>query len=187
MNKVVAMGRLLNDPTQQDWVSGSPSVVFDFAIEEPDKVVVTTVIVYGYSIDFVMKYLKKGKKILLEGKLHQFEKLDNNGNIVVNLGIQYLSSDFAESLSSEENKSNDYNNSYIKEPYKPARVEKYNRSYNNKEAEQESQSRRQDRKSIIGTLNKIGETSNPFDYDKAIGVGDDIEKEMQSYMGQVYR
>lgn len=109
MNKVYVIGRLLGDP--EIIINGNTNKQAKFSlIVEEDKVNLIPILVYGDKVDFVNTYLRKGKKIFLEGKLEIIDVLDDQGIIKKDLCVIYLNAEFVESKLFEESrvKENNY-------------------------------------------------------------------------------
>lgn len=109
MNKVYVIGRLLGDP--EIIINGNTNKQAKFSlIVEEDKVNLIPILVYGDKVDFVNTYLRKGKKIFLEGKLDIIDVLDDHGIIKRDLCVIYLNAEFVESKLFEESmvKENNY-------------------------------------------------------------------------------
>ena len=80
LNKVILIGNLTHDPEGKTTKSGSQLAEFSIAINEryrtddgvgAEKAVFIPVTVWGKSAEFVLEYFKRGKPILVEGRLKQ--------------------------------------------------------------------------------------------------------------------
>jgi single-strand DNA-binding protein len=87
-NRVHLIGNLGNDPEVKKTENGKTLAKFSLATndyynnQEGEKVKDTqwhNIVVWGRSVDFVEKYLKKGHEIALEGKLNHRSYEDKNG------------------------------------------------------------------------------------------------------------
>ena len=74
MNRVILIGRLSRDP-EKSYTTGKGTAVAKFGIAvdngfgDNKKTVFIDVAAWDKSADFVMNYFKKGKEILIEGRL----------------------------------------------------------------------------------------------------------------------
>jgi single-strand DNA-binding protein len=88
-NKVILTGRIGNDPELKTSQSGKPYLRLSVAThsmirkgEDETKLKTTTwhrVIVFGFQATLCMAYLKKGSKVLVEGRLEQNTYTNKNG------------------------------------------------------------------------------------------------------------
>lgn len=78
MNKVLIIGNVGNNPSIKEFTSGSRSVIFDVGVhenvndKEGNKVRTTEwfkCIAWNKTVDFIEKYVEKGSKVFVEGKL----------------------------------------------------------------------------------------------------------------------
>ena len=110
MNKVIMMGRLTRDPEIRYGQGANGTVVGAFSIAvdrrfkregEPDADFFDCT-TFGKQAEFVEKYLKKGTKIVLEGRLQNDNYTNKEGQKVYRTRIIVDSLEFAESKSAAE-------------------------------------------------------------------------------------
>lgn len=103
MNKVIMMGRLARDPEVRYSTSGKTVAKFSLAVNrrfkqdngpDTDFFNCTT---FGKQAEFVEKYLKKGTKIVVSGRIQNDNYTDKNGNQVYSTQIMVEEIEFAES------------------------------------------------------------------------------------------
>lgn len=103
MNKVILMGRLARDPEVRYSTSGKTVAKFSLAVNrrfkqdngpDTDFFNCTT---FGKQAEFVEKYLKKGTKIVVSGRIQNDNYTDKNGNQVYSTQIMVEEIEFAES------------------------------------------------------------------------------------------
>ena len=98
MNKVILMGRLTREPE----MFGQKSKVarFTLAVDRnygEDETDFFNCVSFGKQAEFVEKYLKKGTKILLSGRLQNNSYEDKQGNKVISTQIITEEVEFCES------------------------------------------------------------------------------------------
>ena len=102
MNKIILMGRLVADPETRYTQGANATCIANFRLavdkrfkrkDDPDAPTADffRITSFGKQGEFVEKYLKKGTKILIEGRI------DNNGNKVYSDQIIAENIEFAES------------------------------------------------------------------------------------------
>ena len=110
MNKVIMMGRLTRDPEIRYGQGGNGTVVGAFSIAvdrrfkregEPDADFFDCT-TFGKQAEFVEKYLKKGIKIVVEGRLQNDNYTNKDGQKVYRTRIIVDSLEFAESKAASE-------------------------------------------------------------------------------------
>ena len=110
MNSVVIIGRVCADPEIR-WGQGNEPVAFGnytLAVDRPaakGKEPITDFIyvkVVGKTAEFAEKYLRKGMKIAIEGRLQVDRYEDNNGNKRSTTYVQALQHEFCESKQRED-------------------------------------------------------------------------------------
>lgn len=108
MNKLIMMGRLTKDPETR--AAGQTTVSnFNLAVDrkyKKDGEPATDFFdctAFGKTAEFVEKYLRKGTKIILDGRLQNDNYTDKNGNKVYRTRIYVDSLEFAESKKEPEN------------------------------------------------------------------------------------
>lgn len=103
MNKVILMGRLARDPEVRYSTSGKTVAKFSIAVNrrfkqdngpDTDFFNCTT---FGKQAEFVEKYLKKGTKVVVSGRIQNDNYTDKNGNQVYSTQIMVEEIEFAES------------------------------------------------------------------------------------------
>lgn len=108
MNKVILMGRLARDPEVRYSTSGKTVAKFSLAVNrrfkqdngpDTDFFNCTT---FGKQAEFVEKYLKKGTKIVVSGRIQNDNYTDKNGNQVYSTQIMVEEIEFAESKKASE-------------------------------------------------------------------------------------
>lgn len=123
MNKVILIGRLTADPELRYTPSGTPTSTVNVAVDRlPNKdgeVVADFIrcVVWGKSAENLAKYMSKGRKIAIEGRL-QVRSYDKDGSKrwvaeVIAERVQYLGSKPAEDTGATESvayapRQNDY-------------------------------------------------------------------------------
>ena len=115
MNKAILMGRLTKDPEISSSTSGTTIARFSIAVDrkfkregepEADFFTCTT---FGKQADFVGKYLKKGTKVVITGRIQNDSYTNKDGQKVNTTKIMTEEIEFAESKKSEDT-SNDFIN-----------------------------------------------------------------------------
>lgn len=107
MNKVIVSGRITNDLELRTTASGKHFVAFNIAVNEGSGENQTThffnVNAWEANADFLIKYMEKGRKLLIEGSLKtsQYEK---EGKKYTNTYILASHFDFMDSKKEEEKK-----------------------------------------------------------------------------------
>ena len=111
MNSVILMGRLTRDPDIR-WTQGNPSTQiarYTLAVDRIGKdkdADFISCIAFNKSADFAEKYLHKGTKILVEGRIQTGSYTNKDGQKVYTTDIIVDSHEFAESAKSENNAQN---------------------------------------------------------------------------------
>lgn len=103
MNKVIEMGRLTRDPEISSSNSGTTFARFSIAVDrrfkregEPDADFFNCT-AFGKTAEFVEKYLKKGTKVLVTGRLQNNNYTNKEGQKVYDVRIMVEEMEFAES------------------------------------------------------------------------------------------
>ena len=105
MNKVIVSGRITNDLELRTTASGKHFVAFNIAVNEGSGENQTThffnVNAWEANADFLIKYMEKGRKLLIEGSLktNQYEK---EGKKYTNTYILASHFDFMDSKKEEK-------------------------------------------------------------------------------------
>lgn len=74
INQVILMGRLTRDPEQRTTASGKNVVSFSIAVDrvgQDDQADFFNITAWEKLGDLVMQYLKKGRRVLVQGRLRQ--------------------------------------------------------------------------------------------------------------------
>ena len=106
MNKVNLMGRLTRDPeirTSGETTVGSFTLAVDRRIKKEGQPSADFIrcTAFGKSAEFAEKYLKKGTKIALTGRIQTGSYQDKNGNTVYTTDVVIEEMEFAESKNSQ--------------------------------------------------------------------------------------
>lgn len=112
MNKVILMGRLTRDPEIRYPQDGERAAVgrFFLAVDRKyrqqgqSEADFFTCACFGRTAEFAEKYLRKGTKMLVIGRVQNDNYTDRNGNKVYSVQIMVDEMEFAESKSSQESK-----------------------------------------------------------------------------------
>lgn len=124
MNKVIMMGRLTKDPEIRYAQSGSAVGSFSLAVDrrfkrdgEPDADFFNCT-AFGKTAEFVEKYLKKGTKVVIDGRLQNDSYTNKDGQKVTSTKIYVDTMEFAESKqsSAEDQPSAPDNNGFMNVP-----------------------------------------------------------------------
>ena len=107
MNKVILMGRLVKNPEVRQDASGAISMArYTLAVdrmrtkkdEEPGADFINCV-VFGKSAEFAKNYLRKGTKLVIEGRIQTGSYTNKNGQKVYTTDVVTERQEFAESSS----------------------------------------------------------------------------------------
>ena len=82
-NKVILMGNLTADPELKQTPSGASVCTFSIAVNrkiQKEEVDYISIVAWRQTAEFVSKYFKKGKAILVCGQLQTRSYQDKNGN-----------------------------------------------------------------------------------------------------------
>ena len=118
MNKVILMGRLTKDPEISSSASGTTFARYSIAVDrkykqegEPDADFFNCTSI-GKQGEFVERYLKKGTKILVTGRLQNNNYTNKEGHKVYDVRVITEEVEFAESKGSQQQNtgSNDFLN-----------------------------------------------------------------------------
>lgn len=109
MNKIILMGRLVRDPEISSSTSGTTFARFTIAVDrrfkkegEPDADFFNCTS-FGKQAEFVEKYLKKGTKIVVSGRLQNNNYTNKEGQKVYDVRIMVEEIEFAESKPDSSN------------------------------------------------------------------------------------
>ncbi len=108
MNKVIMMGRLTRDPEVSSSTSGTTFARFSIAVDrkfkkegDPDADFFNCTS-FGKQAEFVERYLKKGTKIVVSGRLQNNNYTNKDGQKVYDIRVMVEEIEFAESKNSSE-------------------------------------------------------------------------------------
>ena len=108
MNKTIMMGRLTKDPDITNTTNGTVIARYNIAVDrkfkregDPDADFFSCTS-FGKQAEFVEKYLKKGTKVVITGRVQNNNYTDKNGQKVYGTVIMVDEIEFAESKNSEE-------------------------------------------------------------------------------------
>ena len=103
MNKVIMMGRLTRDPEVSSSASGTAFARFSIAVDrrfkregEPDADFFNCTS-FGKQAEFVERYLKKGTKVVVSGRIQNDNYTNKEGQKVYSVRIMVEEIEFAES------------------------------------------------------------------------------------------
>ena len=103
MNKVILMGRLTRDPEVSSSTSGTTFARFSIAVDrrfkregEPDADFFNCTS-FGKQAEFVERYLKKGTKVVVSGRIQNDNYTNKEGQKVYSVRIMVEEIEFAES------------------------------------------------------------------------------------------
>ena len=106
MNKVILMGRLTRDPEVSSSTSGTTFARYSIAVDrrfkregEPDADFFNCTS-FGKQAEFVERYLKKGTKVVVSGRLQNNNYTNKDGQKVYDVRIMVEDIEFAESKNS---------------------------------------------------------------------------------------
>lgn len=92
MNRVILMGRLTKDPEIKDGVA-SYTLAVDRGKDEADFI---RCVAFQKTAEFVQKYLTKGTKVAIEGRIRTGSYTDRNGNKVFTTDVVIDRHEFCE-------------------------------------------------------------------------------------------
>lgn len=127
MNKVILMGRLTRDPEVRYSQGASQTAVARFSIAvdrkfkregEPDADFFNCTS-FGKQAEFVERYLHKGTKVVLSGRVQNDNYTNKDGQMVYSVRVMVDEIEFAESKNASGGNDGGYNNN------------NYNNNYNN--------------------------------------------------------
>ena len=103
MNKVILMGRLTRDPEVSSSTTGTTFARYSIAVDrrfkrdgEPDADFFNCTS-FGKQAEFVERYLKKGTKVVVSGRLQNNNYTNKEGQKVYDVRIMVEDIEFAES------------------------------------------------------------------------------------------
>lgn len=110
MNKVILIGRLTRDPEVRTSQDGKPVARYTLAVNKADnKADFIRCVTFGKSAEFVEKYLHKGVKILIEGRLQTGSYTDRDGRKVYTTDVIVERHEFVESKEAAERNEDTFN------------------------------------------------------------------------------
>lgn len=122
MNKVIMMGRLTRDPEISSSTSGTTFARFSIAVDrkiktegqpEADFFNCTS---FGKQAEFIERYLKKGTKIVITGRLQNDSYTNKDGQKVNSTKIITEEVEFAESKKDGQTEQKTENNDFLSIP-----------------------------------------------------------------------
>lgn len=106
MNKVLLMGRLTRDPVVRYTQEGSATARYTLAVDRRSSQEKTadfiSCVAFGKSAEFAEKYLKKGVKIALAGRIQTGSYTNREGQKVYTTDVIVEEQEFAESRKTQE-------------------------------------------------------------------------------------
>ena len=108
MNKVILMGRLTRDPDMRGEGTGlvarySLAVDRRFSRNEENNTDFINIVVFGKGAEFAEKYLKKGTKVLVTGRIQTGSYTNKDGQKVYTTDVIAEDQEFAESKNAQGN------------------------------------------------------------------------------------
>lgn len=122
MNKVIMMGRLTRDPEVSSSTSGTTFARFSIAVDRKIKVEgqpdadFFTCTSFGKQAEFIERYLKKGTKIVITGRLQNDSYTNKDGQKVNATKIITEEVEFAESKKDGQTEQKTENNDFLSIP-----------------------------------------------------------------------
>lgn len=116
MNKVILIGRLTRDPEIR-YAQGSDTAIarYTLAVDrrfkkegEEQTADFINCVVFGKGAEFVEKYLRKGNKIAVGGRIQTGSYTNKDGQKVYTTDVIVEQQEFAESKSNKDNTSNSF-------------------------------------------------------------------------------
>ncbi len=113
MNKVILMGRLTSDPDVRYIAQGDNNMAiarYNLAVDRRFRrdgeatADFIRCVAFGKQGEFTEKYLKKGTKIVIEGRLQSGSYTNKDGQKVYTMEVVIENSEFAESKASADNR-----------------------------------------------------------------------------------
>ena len=118
MNKVILMGRLTRDPEVRYSQGNSQTIVARFSVAvdrrfkregEPDADFFNCT-AFGKQAEFVERYLHKGTKIVVSGRIQNDNYTNKDGQTVYSVRVMVEEIEFAESKNAQGSNDGGYNN-----------------------------------------------------------------------------
>lgn len=104
MNRVIIMGRLTMDPEINNSANGKVarySIAIDRRGRDKEAADYPQIVCFGHAAEFAEKYLKKGKKILITGRIQTGKYVNKQGNTIYTTDVVAEDHEFPESKSAE--------------------------------------------------------------------------------------
>lgn len=106
MNKVILMGRTTKDPdvryNNENKASARYTLAVDRRTKEQQSADFISCISFGKTAEFIEKHVKKGVKLVVEGRIQTGSYTNKDGNKVYTTDVVVDSAEFAESKSKNE-------------------------------------------------------------------------------------
>lgn len=107
MNKVILMGRLTKDPEVRYTTGENATAVANYTLavdrrfkrDGEQSADFIRCVVFGKSAEFAQKYLKKGTKVVVEGRIQTGSYTNKDGQTVYTTDVMVEQQEFAESKS----------------------------------------------------------------------------------------
>lgn len=102
MNKVLLIGRLTNDPEIKYTQEGNAIARHTLAVDKKEGADFIGCVAFGKSAEFAEKYLKKGTKVAIEGRIQTGSYTNSDGKKVYTTDVVIEKYEFCESKKAEE-------------------------------------------------------------------------------------
>lgn len=107
MNKVILMGRLTKDPEVRYTTGENATAVANYTLavdrrfkrDGEQSADFIRCVIFGKSAEFAQKYLKKGTKVVVEGRIQTGSYTNKDGQTVYTTDVMVEQQEFAESKS----------------------------------------------------------------------------------------
>lgn len=124
MNKAILMGRLTKDPEVRYSNEGNASASFTLAVDrkytkqgEEKQADFINCVAFGKTAEFLEKYIKKGTKIVLDGRIQTGKYTNKDGQTIYYTNVVAESLEFAESKgNANNNAANESNDGFMNLP-----------------------------------------------------------------------
>lgn len=121
MNKVILMGRLTKDPDMRGEGTGlcaryTLAVDRRFKKDGEDNTDFINCVVFSKGAEFAEKYLKKGTKVVVTGRIQTGSYTNKDGNKVYTTDVIVEEQEFAESKSSQSNNASSSDDDFMNIP-----------------------------------------------------------------------
>lgn len=132
INRVILVGRLTRDPDLKSTNTGSFFCRFGIAVnrtiyrkdaENEEKVSFFDCVAWGKQAEIISKYLQKGRRVGIDGRLDQSRWEDNDGNSRSRVEIYVENFQFLESRNAQEGAPSSYGGGAQAEPMMGAKME----------------------------------------------------------------